>query len=95
MYIGEAEVDYSQGLPTPALGTLDNPGVKSPSEESVFNSTLLLVTSLMAGIYLARALPREKHPSWQIMGWFGLSGSFYGAINGVSGILHHFAHKEA
>ena len=73
---------------------IENPEVLSPVQESIFNSLLLTGTSLMAGIYLIRVLPREKNAGWQLLGWFGLTGAWFGTLKGITSILYHFLPPE-
>jgi len=89
-----AEIDYSQGVPSPALGEMAAPGLMSPDQESIFNNVLLLTTSLMTMGFLLHAVPKEKNDTWQVFGWFGITGAFYGSIRGAAGILYHFSKKE-
>jgi len=77
-------------VPEYVVQGLSNPQVLSPVRQSIFNSLLITATSIVSGVYLMRTLPKEKDRVWQVLGWFGVTGAWYGMITGVSGIVYHF-----
>lgn len=70
------------------------PNTMSAKQQSIFNSVLVVAASSLAIAYLLKNLPKEKSPVWGVVGWFALGGAWYGGLNGVSGILHHFSEKK-
>lgn len=78
-------------MPDKSLG---NPGVLNGKQESIFQNVLLTASSLLAGVFILKALKNEKSRGWQAAAWFGLSGSWIGALKGISGILYHFSEKR-
>ena len=51
----------------------------------------MAVTSALGLVFIIRALPYEKNPVWQIVGYTSLSGAGFGALFGVSRILDAIA----
>ena len=70
---------------------LGNPGLMSEEQESIFNLLLMTAGSVMGGAFIIKSLIKEKNPIWGLIGWFGVSGAWFGALRGIAGILHHFA----
>ena len=77
------------------MGETKEPEVMSAKEESIFNSLLVVAGAAAAGAFIIKALQKEKNYGWQLVGWFGVTGSYFAILRGVSNILHHFATKPS
>ena len=94
---GMGEVDYSQGLPTlsgdapyhqaAGIGQATVPTRRT----AIFEGLLLTVASALGLIFIIKALPVEKNPIWQVVGYTAMSGAGFGALFGVSRILDAMA----
>ena len=79
------------GMPIVGLGY---PETMNAKQESIFNSLLLTAGSIFAGVFIIKAIQHEKNYGWQLVGWFGLTGSYFGAIKGITNIIYHFSEQS-
>lgn len=63
-------------------------------KSSITISVTLAATSILALVYFFRAQSQESNPIWKVVGLTAMTGAGLAAIEGVSGVLAHFAAKK-